>query len=364
MCTSANTPKQLPENAEEPTTSRMAGGLSLGAAGAKRRGRTASPSLRVTAGANYPAGESQLSGIIVVDKPPNISSAKVVANVKRLLHARKVGHAGTLDPFAEGVLICCINNATRLARFLLSGNKTYDATLKLGIETDTQDLTGKVIAVHPVIVGSEDSIKSVIQKFEGPIEQQPPVFSALKHRGTPLYKLARKGKPIQKPARQVYISKIKILEINLPLIRLEVLCSAGTYIRTLCADIGRQLGCGGHLLALKRVASSGFKIEQALTLQQLAERVAAGESRHLIVGMADALADMPACVADQNLIEKIRQGQHLKKSDVKIDGSIEKSTKQDEKRNIKIVDGNNLLLAVLNYEKNTDRISYACVFTN
>ena len=315
-------------------------------------------------GANHPVRQTHLSGIIVVDKPPNVSSAKVVADVKRLLHARKVGHAGTLDPFAEGVLICCINHATRLARFLLSGNKTYDATLRLGIETDTQDMTGNVTAVHPVIIGLEDSIKSAIQKFEGPIEQQPPVFSALKHRGTPLYKLARKGKPVQKPARQIHISKIKILEINIPLVRFEVSCSAGTYIRTLCADIGRQLGCGGHLMALKRTASSGFKIEQAITLQQLAERVDAGESSHLMVSMADALADMPVCIADQKLIEKIRQGRHLTQADVKIEGSAEKSTLQDAQGNIKIVDGNNMLLAVLNCEKNTERISYACVFTN
>ena len=302
-----------------------------------------------------------LSGIIVVDKPPNISSAKLVADLKRLLHARKVGHAGTLDPFAEGVLICCINNATRLARFLLSGNKVYDATLKLGIETDTQDMTGTVIAVNPVTDLPEASIKSAIQKFEGQIEQQPPVFSALKHKGTPLYRLARMGTPVQKPARQVHISKIKILEIKLPLIRFEISCSAGTYIRALCADIGKQLGCGGHLLALRRTASSGFKIQQALTLQQIAERVKAGESNRLLIHMADALTDMPTCIAGEELIEKIRHGKQLKKSDVIIDRS---SKKQDEKENIKIVDSNNILLAVLNYEKNTDRISYACVFVN
>jgi tRNA pseudouridine55 synthase len=311
-----------------------------------------------------PENGQELSGIIVVDKPPNISSAKAVADVKRLLHARKVGHAGTLDPFAEGVLICCINNATRLARFLLAGNKTYDATLKLGIETDTQDMTGTVIAANPVIDWPEGTIESVVQKFEGQIEQQPPVFSALKHRGTPLYKLARMGTPVQKPARQVHISKIKILEIKLPLIRFEVSCSAGTYIRTLCADIGQQLGCGGHLQALKRTASSGFKIQQAITLRQLAERVKAGEGRRLVIHMADALADMPACIADAELIEKIRHGKHLKKSDLIINRSSEKSINQDAHGNIKIVNDNNILLAVLNYEKNTDRISYACVFPN
>ncbi|MGD8740958.1 MAG: tRNA pseudouridine(55) synthase TruB, partial [Desulfobacterales bacterium] len=223
------------------------------------------------------------NGIIVVDKPQNISSARVVAEVKRLLDARKVGHAGTLDPFAAGVLVCCINDATRLARFLLAGNKTYDATLKLGIETDTQDMTGTVTAVKPVKDWPEDAIKSAVKKFEGQIEQQPPVFSALKHKGTPLYRLARMGTPVQKPARKVHISKINILEVKLPLVHFEVACSAGTYIRTLCADIGQQLGCGGHLLALTRTESSGFKIQQALSLARLEKRVAAGDRKRYLI---------------------------------------------------------------------------------
>ena len=304
----------------------------------------------------------ELSGIIVVDKPQNITSARVVAGVKRLLDARKVGHAGTLDPFAEGVLVCCINDATRLARFLLVGNKTYDATLKLGIETDTQDMTGTVTAVKPVIDWPEDTIKSAVKKFEGQIEQQPPIFSALKHKGIPLYRLARKGTPVQKPARRVHISKIIILEVKLPLVHFTVSCSAGTYIRTLCADIGQQLGCGGHLLALKRTESSGFKIQQALSLTRLEKRILAGDSKRYLISMTDALGDMPACTADQKLIEKIRHGKHLKKSDIRIDRSSEESKKQTA--NIKIVDGDNILHAVLNYEKNRDKFSYACVFPN
>ena len=302
------------------------------------------------------------SGIIVVDKPQNITSARVVAEVKRLLDARKVGHAGTLDPFAEGVLVCCINDATRLARFLLAGNKTYDATLKLGIETDTQDMTGTITAVKPVMDWPDDTIKFAVKKFEGQIEQQPPVFSALKHKGTPLYRLARKGTPIQKPARRVHISKIKILEVKLPLVHFEVSCSAGTYIRTLCADIGRQLGCGGHLQALKRTASSGFKIHQAISLTRLEKRVLAGDSKRYLISMTDALGDMPTCIADQKLIEKIRHGKRLKTSDIRVDRSSEKSKKKDA--NIKIVDGDNNLHAVLNYEKNRDTFSYACVFPN
>ncbi len=300
------------------------------------------------------------SGIIVVDKPANITSARVVADVKRLLGARKVGHAGTLDPFAEGVLVCCINDATRLARFLLIGNKTYDATLKLGIETDTQDKTGNVTVVKPVEDCLEDALISTIKKFEGQILQHPPVFSALKHKGTPLYRLARRGTPVQKPARRVYISKIKILEVNLPLVHFEVSCSAGTYIRSLCADIGQQLGCGGHLLALKRTESSGFKIQQAISPTRLEKWVLAGDNKRYLISMTDALGEMPTCIADQKLIEKVRHGKHLKRSDIKIAGPSKNLIMQDA--NIKIVDGDNILHAVLNYEKSRDRLSYACVF--
>ena len=302
------------------------------------------------------------SGIIVVDKPPNISSAKVVARVKRLLGAKKVGHTGTLDPFAEGVLVCCINEATRLAQFLLAGTKRYEATLKLGIETDTQDSTGTITATKAVIDCTEQRIRSTVKKFIGPIDQQPPVFSALKHKGTPLYKLARQGRPVQKPARRIHISKIIILEIKLPLVHLEVSCSAGTYIRTLCADIGKQLGCGGHLLALKRTQSSGFTIQQALSLSQLEEQSLDGEVNGSLISMTEALADMPQCRADQNLIKKIRYGQPIRKTDIDFGGSLKNLMKQDT--HLKIVDDDDALLAVIKYNKNRDNFSYACVFQN
>jgi tRNA pseudouridine55 synthase len=306
--------------------------------------------------------QQELKGIVVVDKPKHMTSAKVVADVKRLLKAKKVGHSGTLDPFAEGVLVCCINDATRLARFLLAGNKTYTATLKLGIETDTLDSTGSVKAIKAVSAFPEKTIITAVKRFEGQIEQQPPVYSALKYKGTPLYKLARQGRPVQKPARRVYISKIKILEIKLPLVHLEVSCSAGTYIRTLCADIGKHLGCGGHLFALKRIESSGFKIQQAKSLAALEQLVLEGDTAGFMISMADALKDMPACVADQHLMAKIRHGQALSKADLDFSRLTEKTQKREPK--IKIVDATNTLLAVLNYDKKKDRLSYACVFIN
>ncbi|MDX1707055.1 MAG: tRNA pseudouridine(55) synthase TruB [Desulfobacterales bacterium] len=302
----------------------------------------------------------QQSGIIVVNKPSDISSAKVVARVKRLLSAKKVGHAGTLDPFAEGVLVCCINDATRLAQFLLAGKKIYDATLQLGIETDTQDSTGTVTATRAVINYPEHDIKSAVQRFIGPIEQQPPIFSALKHKGTPLYRLARQGRPVQKPARRVHISNIKILEINLPLVHLEVSCSAGTYIRTLCADIGKHLGSGGHLAALKRTESSGFKIQQAISLPQLQAQALNGNVNGSLINMSDALADMPACRADQRLKKKIKYGQPLRKTDIAPDRLSKNVLKQDT--HLKIVDADNTLLAVIEYIKKQDKLAYACVF--
>ena len=174
--------------------------------------------------------------------------------------------------------------------------------------------------------------------------------------------MARKGTPVQKPARRIHISKINILEVKLPLVHFEVSCSAGTYIRTLCADIGQQLGCGGHLLALTRTESSGFKIQQAISLARLEKRALAGDSKLYLISMTDALGDMPTCIADQKLIEKIRHGKHLKKSDIEIVQSSAKFKRQDA--NIKIVDDDNILQAVLNYEKNRDKLSYACVFPN
>jgi tRNA pseudouridine55 synthase len=306
--------------------------------------------------------KTQLKGIVVVDKPQHMTSAKVVADVKRLLAAKKVGHCGTLDPFAEGVLVCCINDATRLARFLLAGNKTYTATLKLGIETDTQDSTGSVKAVKAVGAFPEKTIISAAKKFEGYIEQQPPVYSALKYKGTPLYKLARQGRPVQKAARRVHISKIKILEIKLPLVHLEVSCSAGTYIRSLCADIGKHLGCGGHLFALKRIESCGFKIQQANSLTALEQLVLKGHTAGFVISMADALKDMPTYVADQHLMAKIRHGQPLSRADVDCSRLADKTKKPE--LNVKIVDPTSTLLAVLNYDKKQDKLSYACVFIN
>jgi tRNA pseudouridine55 synthase len=256
------------------------------------------------------------SGILVIDKPAGMSSAQVVAEIKKASGARKVGHAGTLDPMATGVLVCCLNSATRLARFLLSGRKTYDATLTLGVATDTQDRTGEVVARADAGAVTREAICAVFKRFTGGLDQQPPVYSALKHAGSPLYRLARKGQPVQKPPRPVTIFSIVLTGVDGPRVRFEVECSAGTYIRTLCADMGRALGCGGHLSDLRRLRSSGFTIDEAVSLTAFRALAAAGAAAGRIIPMAPALRGMPEHMVSDAQVEKIRCGRPLGAGDL------------------------------------------------
>lgn len=298
----------------------------------------------------------QASGIVVIDKPAGITSAKVVAVVKKLLGAKKAGHAGTLDPFATGVMVCCINQATRLARFFLSGHKVYEAVLRLGLDTDTQDGTGTVTARYEAFEFSEKKFRATIKQFTGLIQQKPPVFSALKHKGVPLYKLARGGRPFQKPARNVRIEFIEVQAIALPEIRLRVSCSAGTYIRTLCADIGAAMGCGGHLKSLRRLESSGFSICEAITLQALEAAAAAGKVQDHLIDMAAALRSMPALTADEVLMDKIRFGKPL------TDIDMDKGRKDFSDGFVKVLTSHHGLMAVVSLHPKDRTVKYHCVF--
>ncbi len=302
--------------------------------------------------------QPELNGILLVDKPAGITSANVVARIKKLLEAKKAGHAGTLDPFATGILVCCINRATKLARFFLHGNKKYEAVLCLGVETNTQDSTGTVTSTCDKVLFSEVKIRSVFKEFEGTIEQIPPVYSALKCKGTPLYKLARSGKPVQKPARRITIFNIEILGIDLPLIHFTVSSSAGTYIRTLCADIGKSLGCGGHLKELRRIQSSGFSIAEALKLSELENLALSEKISDRIISMSNALQDMSEHRVDKVLEEKIMHGNIITKKDLMpVHADIPEGF-------IKIVTINNDLIAVLSHTKKSERYGYCCVFNN
>lgn len=320
--------------------------------------------------------QEELNGIVALDKPSGMSSARLTAKVKRLLGVKKAGHTGTLDPFATGLMLLCLGKATKLARFFLNSIKTYEGVIRLGIETDTQDLTGLITASCNVDNVSKVDVYSAFEKFKGTIRQNPPIFSALKHEGTPLYKLARRGKPVQKPARIVHIYDLDILDLCLPEIRFRVTCSGGTYIRALSADIGKELGCGGHLKALRRTQIHGFKIEEAVSLSDI-EKIAELEyinARQAIcsflIPMAQALKHMPEYRVNDNLAKKILNGIPISFEDLNnmaendcfpaVDDS---GTENSIEKYIKIIDTRGDLLAVLSHKKNQNNYNFCCVFS-
>lgn len=290
--------------------------------------------------------------VVVVDKPAGLSSAQTLARVKRLFKAKKAGHAGTLDPFATGVLVCCLDQATRLADFFLGGAKTYAGVMVLGITTDTQDATGRVVATAPVGEPDKAAIAAVFARFTGTVHQVPPAYSALKHQGVALYKLARQGRPVVKPARPVTIMALDVDAVRLPQIAFTVTCSAGTYIRTLCSDIGLALGCGGHLKELRRLAASGFTIAEAATLEALAAGAEQGTLDRCRIGMAEALRHLPAHRADDALAAAIAHGRPIGPAAL---AGVTEGT-------VKVVDGQGRLLAVLDREAGRPYFEYRGVF--
>ena len=303
------------------------------------------------------AGDS----VLVVDKPPEITSAKAVARVKKITGAKKAGHTGTLDPFATGVLVCCLGKATRLAKFFLHGDKTYEAVMQLGVETDTQDLTGSIVAESPVPPITKESMEKVFAGFTGEIKQTPPAYSALKHNGVPLYKLARKGTPVVKEARLITIYSLDLLEINGSKVRFVASCSGGSYIRTLCSDMGRVIGCGAHLHELRRVENSGFSIKEAVSLDQLENLVHGGRLEEHLVPMADALRRMPELTANPLAKKKISHGSALTWLDL---GEKQRAMADALKttEHVKVIDDERNLLAVLTPKPDGVGLSYDCVF--
>lgn len=209
-----------------------------------------------------------MNGIINVYKEKGYTSHDVVAKLRGILRQKKIGHTGTLDPQAEGVLPVCLGNATRLCDLLTDKTKEYEAVLRLGVTTDTQDMTGTVLSESPVEV-LEDDIINIMSTFRGKIMQVPPMYSALKVDGRKLVDLAREGIEVERKAREIEIFELEILEVSLPLVRFRVNCSKGTYIRTLCQDIGERAGCGGAMESLLRSRVDRFEVKDALTLDQI-----------------------------------------------------------------------------------------------
>jgi tRNA pseudouridine55 synthase len=298
-----------------------------------------------------------MNGIIVLNKPSDMTSAQVVARVKRISKAKKVGHTGTLDPFATGVLVCCINKATRLAQFLTYGKKRYIGTMRLGIRTDTQDFTGRVVSTEPELPMTDQEVHGAFRGFLDVQHQNPPAYSALKHNGVPLYRLARRGTFIQKPARRIYIYGLQVLEISLPDIRFEVCCSAGTYVRTMCADIGDALGCGAHLSELCRTESGGFSLDEAIGLDALERLAGTGEISNCIIPMSVALRGMPHVSADDELVQKIQHGHQVTREEVTAEA-------EETCPWIKVTDSQGNLVAVMNSTMSNGVYPYACVFSD
>lgn len=208
--------------------------------------------------------------IINLNKPSGISSRAAVTKVQRLLKAKKAGHAGTLDPQATGVLLICLNEATKVSRFLMDMQKQYKAKIKLGEKTDTYDAEGRTIAKKDISYLSEAELFDAVRSFKGPIKQKPPMYSAIKIDGNTLYKLARKGIEIERPDRAVHIYDIEITSIDMPYLDVAISCSKGTYIRSLCDDIGIKLGTGAHMARLERTAVGEFHINNSFSFEDLA----------------------------------------------------------------------------------------------
>ena len=209
-----------------------------------------------------------VSGILILDKPVGFSSNGALQKVRWLLNSDKGGHTGSLDPLATGVLPLCFGEATKFSRYLLDADKTYEADVRLGVTTDTGDAEGQVLETRPVAVDAGD-VEAVLPRFRGDILQVPPMYSALKQDGQPLYKLARAGEVVERKARPVHIGELEILSLEDGLLRLRVSCSKGTYIRTLAEDIGRELGCGAHVAGLRRTVAGPFGLERSVGLDEL-----------------------------------------------------------------------------------------------
>jgi tRNA pseudouridine55 synthase len=247
-------------------------------------------------------------GIVNVNKPQGWTSHDVVAKLRKLLQMKKIGHAGTLDPDATGVLPILLGQATRLSEFLVEWDKEYEAVLRLGQETDTQDATGKVIRETPLRVITEADLKRVLTQFQGRIQQVPPMYSAVKIAGQPLYKAARKGKVIPRQPRSVTIYQLELKEMFGADVHLRITCSKGTYIRTLCADIGERLGVGGHLCKLVRTRVGPFSVEDSLSLEKIQE-TSLGECQDLaFLSLDQALSHVPSVLIDDEMLFKVKNG--------------------------------------------------------
>lgn len=247
------------------------------------------------------------SGILLIDKPEGPSSAQIVHRVKKLFQAKKVGHLGTLDPFASGLLLVGVNEGTKIADIFLGGIKSYQGVMILGVETDSQDATGRIIHERSVPAFDESELRRLEDKFTGDLQQVPPMFSALKRNGVRLYRLARQGKEIPREPRSVRVEALRIRKISDLELEFEATCSRGTYMRTLAADMGQALGCGAYLKRLRRTACGHLRIEQSVTMDELERRFAHGDIP--LLSIRAAVNQLRTVKWEGRLLSRLRLGQ-------------------------------------------------------
>jgi tRNA pseudouridine55 synthase len=249
-----------------------------------------------------------MTGILVIDKPQGWTSHDVVQKVRSLFQEKRIGHTGTLDPLATGVLVLCIGKATRIVRYLQTDDKEYQAELKLGVRTDTQDADGRVIESRSYLPPTRDEVERTILALRGGNLQRPPIFSAVKVGGVPAHRLARKGAAPELRERKVTIHDISILDYADPLVRFTVTCSKGTYVRTLCDEIGNRIGCGAHLTSLRRMRAGRFLIDQAWSLDRVSDAAASGRQNEVLTSLNEALADRPGITVTADDAKKLLHG--------------------------------------------------------
>jgi tRNA pseudouridine55 synthase len=252
-----------------------------------------------------------IDGVLVVDKPPGIVSMRVVEQVRRVLRQRRAGHTGTLDPAATGVLPICLGEATKIARYLSGDDKEYLATVRLGLETDSGDLDGEVLSrQEPPPALEEALVEEALAQFRGTIRQRPPALSAIRVQGERLYDRVRRGEEVDVPEREVTLHQLELLASRPAELDLRVVCSKGTYIRSLAIDVGRLLGYGGCLASLRRTRAGSLSLPQAVALDEL-RQAALSEAEKFVLPAAQALAHLPRVCANETGLRRLRQGQVL-----------------------------------------------------
>ena len=255
--------------------------------------------------------KNAISGVLVVDKPVGLTSHDVVQIVRKGTNIRRAGHTGTLDPRASGVLVILIGPAVRLSEYVSASDKRYQAVLRLGASTDTYDADGRIISTSPVDKITEEQFEDSLQSFVGEIEQVPPPYSAVKIKGRKAYEMAREGEEIDLAPRRIKVYSLELLEWAPPEAVIDVYCSSGTYVRSLAHDLGEKLGCGAHLIGLRRTKSGRFTLRDAVPLRRLREAFEDGNWYQYLIPAAEALSDWPAIELTQDQVEAIRHGHRI-----------------------------------------------------